>query len=264
MEKGKSYTTISLRSLAGWLKVTLDRPLQNNSLNATVLHELHSMMDDAEQDPSCRIILIEGHEGVFCTGMDLKSIVDESGAGTDAGKEFCELFMHLLKRISASPKIVVAFIDGVVMAGGVGVAAACDFVLATSRAKFNLSELLWGLLPSMVIPYLIRRIGYQRAYTMTLSTLPVSAEQAYGWGLVDEVTERPEEYIHKLSQRVVKMDEGSIKNAKEYFRKMWLISDSMERTAIAATSGLLQQDNVMQALYNYVRHDRFPWEKHDH
>ena len=89
-----------------------------------------------------------------------------------------QMYMDTLRRITLFSKVVISCVDGQVLAGGVGLVACSDLVIATSKAEFGLSEALWGLLPAMVLPYLIRKVGVQKAYFMTLTTIRISVEEA--------------------------------------------------------------------------------------
>ena len=171
-----------------------------------------------------------------------------------------EGYMALLKRLAASPKVIVSKVDGRVVAGGVGIAAASDLVIASGRAEFSLSEALWGILPCCVLPFLIRRVGFQKAYAMTLTTRPVSAAEAAAMHLVDELTETPDEAIRRLLLRLGLLEDETILELKRYFQKMWILSPEMERVAVAEISRLVAKPRVKQGIANFVATGRFPWE----
>lgn len=222
-------------------------------------------LDELEENKYCRILILQGDKGVFSTGMDFESVIPSSEKSTMNGKniyaeEFCEMYMKILNRLSLSSKIIISFVDGIATAGGVGLAAASDFVIATPRATFQLSELLWGLLPSMVVPFLIRRIGFQKAYSITISTLAVDADRALQWGLADEISDSPYNFAKQLMNRISKIEECNIVRAKHYFKKMWFVTEEMEQHAISQTQNLLNDKKIVQDLHNYIRYGQFPWE----
>jgi len=107
---------------------------------------------------------------------------------------------------------------------------------------------------------LIRRVGYQPAYKMTLTTLPISAQEAYRIHLVDELTETPDDSIRKLKPRIIRLSDSTIGNMKQYFRKMWLITEQMEEMAISEFSKLISQPKVKDNIRNFVEYGQFPWE----
>src|SRR5204863_9100504 len=120
------------------------------------------------------------------------SLADRGGAA----------FFGLLRRFTTVGRVIVSIVDGRVTGGGVGLVAASDLVYATERSSFGLPEALWGLLPCCVLPFLIRRVGYQPAYAMALSTQPVSAQEALRSHLVDAVADDPTALVRRLAARV--------------------------------------------------------------
>jgi polyketide biosynthesis enoyl-CoA hydratase PksH len=251
-----TFETLRVEETAWGLTVTLHRPAAQNALNATLLRELRKALDWAERDPRGRLVVLQGAPGVFSTGLDFAAPV---GGADDAGPGGAD-YMATLKRLSESPKIVIAKVDGRAVAGGVGLAAACDLVVATSRAKFALTEALWGLLPCCVLPFLIRRIGYQKAYAMTLTTRTVEAAEAERMGLVDQLHEDPDEALRLLRLRLEKLDEATIRDLKAYFRKNWILDEALERTAVAEIDRLAATPRVRENIRRYVTEQKFPWD----
>lgn len=250
------FTTLRIRHSPRILTVAIHRPEQQNAINGTLLRELNLALDLAESDPSCRFLVLEGQPGVFCTGMDFSEVANHAGP-TD--EEKAKAFMQLLHRMSLTPKVVIANVDGRVMAGGVGLAAASDFAISTERSQFSLSEALWGLLPACVIPFLIRRVGFQKAYTMTLSTLPISASQALACSLIDELTSDPADSIRRLLLRIGRLEENTIVSLKAYFRKMWIITEQTECEAVAEITRLVSDQTVRASIEAFVKDRKLPW-----
>ena len=235
------------------------RPDQANSINSTLLSELHMALDLAEAAPDCRTVILEGLPGLFCTGMDFHEAAEVDAPSTDTVG--IREYMRLLKRFTLSPRIVICRVDGRVMAGGVGLVAASDIVIATDRARFTLSESLWGLLPCCVIPFLMRRIGYQKTYFLTLTTRPLSAEEAHSIHLVDELTNDLDDTLRKLTLRLNLLDDRVILDLKHYFQAIAGITPEVEQTAIQEITRLASQPHVQRNIANYVREGRLPWEK---
>ncbi len=261
MELGNFDTILAKESPFG-LTVTLNRPERRNSLNALLIQELSQVLDIAEQNPEWKFVVLEGQQGLFCTGMDLESYA-ASALPADADAENADSsaqYMNLIRHFTLIPKIIISHVDGEVTAGGVGLAAASDLVIATPRSQFALSEALWGLLPAMVTPCLIRRIGFWNAYQMTLTTKTISAHEAYEMHLADEITESPKDSIRRLWLRLRRLDHKTVGNIKQYFRKMWIITEQTEKTAVSETSRLMADPGVRKNIENYVRHRKFPWE----
>ncbi|MEU8891953.1 enoyl-CoA hydratase-related protein [Streptomyces sp. NPDC048442] len=242
------------------LRVALHRPERSNSIDPTMIAELHEALDIAEASDDCRLVVIEGSGGVFSTGMDL---VDAGGSELPdeaSAREGAERFLGLLKRFTTIPRIVVASVDGQAAGGGVGLVAAADFVYATERSRFSLPEALWGLLPCCVAPFLIRRTGFQKAYSMTLSTQPVDARRAASFHLVDEVADDPKALVRRLAFRASKLDGRTLGDLKRYYRQQWFLTEEHERVAVGEFARLITSDGVRGRLEDFAQHQRLPWE----
>ena len=241
------------------LTLTLHRPQRRNSINSQLLRELGAALDQAERSTECRTVVLEGEQGVFCTGMDFEEVASRPDAEAVEAFRASE-YMNLLKRFTLSPKVIVSRLDGKVIAGGVGFVAASDLVISTERTAFSLSEALWGLLPCCVIPFLIRRVGFHKAYTLALTTKPISAREGLAIHLVDELSDNLEEAVRKLTLRLNKLEDQTISDLKQYFRKMWIITPEMENHAVREITRLAAQPRVQENISNYVKQGKFPWE----
>lgn len=252
--------TLQIESNKDILTVTLNREEYRNSVNTELLHELHLALDQAEADTNCRAMVIQGKNEWFCTGMDFQELTQNVLAGQPAGISADE-YMSLLKRFSSSSRFIISKVEGRVLAGGVGIVAASDFVLANNKAQFGLSEAMWGLLPANVMPFLVRRVGFQPAYTMTLSTRDITAQRAYEIHLVDELSDNLDEALRRLMTHLRRVAGTTVAEAKHFFRSMWILEENMENTAITELQKLIAQPAVINNITNYILHKKFPWDK---
>jgi polyketide biosynthesis enoyl-CoA hydratase PksH len=226
-----------------------------NSISNAMLTELHGALDAIERSADCRVVVIEGTDAVFCAGMDF---ADDSGTGdADSAREF----FRLLSRLTETPHTVLAKVVGRASGGGVGLAAACDIVVAGPDAVFGLPELLWGLLPCCILPFLIRRTGFQSAYAMTMTTQPVTAEQAKLSRLVDEVSADPEQVIRRIAFRSVRLTESAVRDAKRYCAALAPITAAVEDRAVAELARLLGTSEVRAAMGAFAQRQEFPWHR---
>ncbi len=257
MEIFMNYNTLLIKESEAYVTITMNRPSRRNSLSQEMVSELNSVLQIVKTSPGYRVVILEGRDGVFCTGLDFEEIAMEQSNVDEI--ELTRMYMNTLRCFSLIPRVVISKVDGQVMAGGVGLVAASDLAIATSRSQFSLSEILWGLLPSMVVPYLIRRVGFQKAYSMTLTTLPIYAEEALRINLVDELSDSPDESIKRLCQRLLRLDDWAIGNMKQYFRNTWIINEKMEEAAVNETSKLVSHPKVRKNIDDFVKHKIFPW-----
>jgi polyketide biosynthesis enoyl-CoA hydratase PksH len=254
------FETLIVKETPRQVLVTISRPHRQNSINFTLIQELGAALDLAEGRADCRAVVLAGSPGLFCTGMDFQEVLSAADSpSTEA--ERISAYMNLLKRFTLSSRVIVCLLDGKVIAGGVGLVAASDIVLSTERTEFSLSEALWGLLPCCVIPFLIRRLGFQKTYFMTLTTRALSACEAQACQLVDELTNNLDESLRKLSLRLDLLDESIIVDLKQYFQRMSGITPEVERMAVAESARLTGQPHVQQNILNYLTHGTFPWEQ---
>jgi len=166
----------------------------------------------------------------------------------------------LWHKLATGPFITVAHVRGKANAGGIGFVAACDLVLCEQAAVFSLSELLFGLMPACVLPFLIRRTGIPKANYMTLITQPVLANQALEWGLVDAVEERSENLLRKQLLRLRRLNKQAVVRYKKY---MNTLDDGLARAkphALAANVEVFSDTENLAKIARFVKTGQFPWE----
>lgn len=235
--------------------------LPGPALNRAAIAGLHAALDTAESNLESRLFVIEGSDGVFCTGMDFaEATATHLDTAADARAPVEQLYA-LFERFTASPCIVLAIVDGRVTAGGMGLVAAADVAIATPRSSFQLSEILFGLLPATVAPFLIRRIGFQDAYRLSLTAERIDAARAASCRLVDEVTETPADSLRRLLIRVSRTAPGDIAAMKALFRRMWIMDDTTRHTAIDAITARITAPTVMGGIRGFVQDGGPPWRK---
>lgn len=252
------WDTLLITESPPYLTITIHRPDHRNSISLQSLREIQQVLDEAESNPACRFVILQGENNLFCTGMDFEELTQEStiSQNVDASADY----MALLKHFTTTSKIIISLLDGQVLAGGMGIVAASDLVISTSRTQFGLSEALWGLLPACVTPFLIRRIGFRSAYFMTLTTQTIMAQEAHRMGLVDELTDDLNDSLRRIALRLNRIQEETIQDLKAYFRKMWIITEEMEATAVAEISRLVKKPQVLTNIKNFVDYQQLPWE----
>ena len=239
-------------------RVSLETPDGRNAIDDGLIDRLSRALDDATADPDCRVVVVEGSGGVFSTGMDLVHAGGEAAGDDPTGTGGA--FFDLLDRFTTVPLVVVALVDGTVAGGGVGVVAASDLVFASERSTFALPEALWGLLPCCVLPFLARRVGFQRAYAMTLTTQPVDADAAQAMGLADDVRADPAIAVRQLAFRAGKLGIETIGSLKTYARTLHPITPATREAAVTELGRLMDLPAVRGNLTAFAEHGRFPWQ----
>ena len=234
--------------------------LPGPALNRASIAGLHRALDEAEAERA-RLFVVEGADGVFCTGMDFAEASATEMTGADEARVLVGSLYDLFERFAASPVITVALVDGRVTAGGVGLVVAADVAIATRRSTFQLSEVLFGLLPATVAPFLIRRTGFQDAYRMSLTAERIDAARAAACRMVDEVADDPADAVRRLRVRVDRIGAGDVGAMKAYFRQLWIMDGGTRTTAIDAITARITDPAVMAGIRGFVSEGGLPWKK---
>jgi len=182
-----SYQKIILAVENGVAHLTLNRPEKRNALDAELISEVRDALRAAGRDETVRVILITGAGADFCSGADLSGLEKTFNAGVldhmaDA-RNMAELFIEMRHH----PRPIVAAVRGRALAGGCGLATACDLVVAAESAKFGYPEVNIGFVPAMVMAILRRSLSEKRAFEMIASGEIISAQTALDFDLINAV-----------------------------------------------------------------------------
>ena len=207
----------------GILTLTLNRPEKRNALSSELIELLHRSLDQADLDADVRVVLLRGAGKDFCAGADL----DELLASVDhppAANEAAALRLGLLfSRIRELPKPVLAVVQGRVLAGGAGLATACDLVLAGSGSQLGYPEIQRGFAPAMVMTLLRRLVGEKVALDLVLTGRVLSAEEARAVGLVTRVV--PDGELESAAQVLARALAGSSASALALTKQLFFRLD---------------------------------------
>jgi methylglutaconyl-CoA hydratase len=162
--------------------VTLNRPDKRNALNVELLEALCAAVAAAETDASQRILVLRGAGPVFCSGLDLAEAAEPGRAETSA-----DLVGKALRALATTRLMTIAAVQGAAVAGGAGLASACDFAVATRDAKFGYPEVRRGLVPALIMTFLRRQLRERDARELLLLGKLFDAEHAREIGLINRV-----------------------------------------------------------------------------
>jgi methylglutaconyl-CoA hydratase len=168
-------------------RITLNRPDKRNALNDEMIDGLKTALSAADENESVRAITITGNGQDFCSGADLVALqkISEGSVleNADDARSLMELFLQM--RLLRVP--VIAAVRGRAIAGGCGLATACDIVLASSSARFGYPEVKIGFVPAIVMAILRRNLSEKRAFELITRGVEIGAEEAKQLGLVNQV-----------------------------------------------------------------------------
>jgi methylglutaconyl-CoA hydratase len=172
----------------GVVRVRMNRPQVFNAFDEAMIAELDAVFGLLANDDSARVIVLEGAGKAFSAGADLQWMQRASQADFEWNLADARRFAGMLWKIHHCPKPTIARVQGVALGGGVGLACACDFAIASSRAQFAVSEAKFGILPSVIGPYLTNAVGKRQAMRLALTTRRIGAAEAHSISLVQQVT----------------------------------------------------------------------------
>ena len=178
---------LDIRRDDGVARVYLNRPDVRNAFNEAVIAELRDAFSALGADADLRAIVLGGHGKAFCAGADLAWMRAMADYSWEQNHADAQALADMLWAIYSCPVPVVGRIHGDCYAGGVGLAAVCDVLVASDAANFCLSEAKLGLLPATISPYVIRALGEQASRRYLVTAERFSAAQAHALGFVHEV-----------------------------------------------------------------------------
>jgi methylglutaconyl-CoA hydratase len=180
-------TTVSLAMDGGVARVTLARPDVRNAFNADVIRELHAIFTRLSDDPAVRAVVLSGEGKVFCGGADINWMRASLELSFDQNVADAERMSEMYRAIDRCTKPVIARIHGAALGGGAGLAAVCDVAIAGDDALFGFTETKLGIIPAVISPFVLAKIGASYARALFLTGERFGAERARTIGLVHEV-----------------------------------------------------------------------------
>lgn len=169
------------------LRVTLNRPEVRNAFDEEVIQAISAAAASASEDPSLRAVVLAGNGKAFCAGADIAWMAKAIAYSRQENLSDAEDLARMLERLDTLPVPVIGRIQGAALGGGVGLAAICDTVVAADTAVFALTEVKLGILPAVVAPYVLRKIGISAARELFLTGARFDAARARQIGLVHEI-----------------------------------------------------------------------------
>ena len=221
--------------------------------------QLHRALAAAEASDECRVVIIEGEPGTFCSGLDLRQLVETGAVDVAAGAaDFAECLLGICR----SSKYTLAIVDGLVQGGGVGIAAAADLVIATADAFFVLPEMVLGLVPAMVMPILMQRMPPQKVRRLALQGT-FDARAAEAAGLADQVVAervRLAGAVRDAVKHALRLNPSALGKMKTLARQMeGMPCEAALGIGRDMTAALLEDPRVLAHLRAFLEGAAPPW-----
>ena len=196
--------TLQVENLAhGAVRLTLRRPQVRNAFNAEMIRELSQVLVSlvAVTDVGrLRVLVLEGEGTVFCTGADLAYMKEQTAGSPEDNLESARTLGRMFHLLASFPVPVVSYVRGAAIGGGLGLTVCSDFVLADPSAVFGTPEVRLGLVPAVISPYVVRKLGLASAAPLMLTGRRITAGEALRIGLAQRLVEPPESSEEALTK----------------------------------------------------------------
>ena len=217
---------IRIEARGAFVFATLDSQATRNALSDVMVNGLSDAVALAESQADIRALVIRGAGGTFCAGGDFsrfRELMSTAAPADDIDPiaRFNRGFGAVLEHLHACAVPTIAVVEGAAMGGGAGLAAACDFVLASSTAQFGMPEVTLGLPPAQIAPFVAARLGHGAAQRLMLTGRRIDAAQALACGLADEVLEPValNERVNALLVELGRAEPAALHATKEILQK---------------------------------------------
>lgn len=210
-------------------------------------------LDAAVHGPAPVVVLRAPAPGTFCLGL----AIDAAGAGSTSAESFADVLTSLHR----APKPLLAVVEGDGIGGGLGLACACDWVLATPDARFGLPELLWGLLPAMIWPVIADRMAPHAARQWTIAAHTRTVDEAVAAGVVDAVVpaDRLEAAMRRAIRTLARLEPTALPRLRAWMRDSRTLPLAEAVAAGAAITGGMMTDATVLARWRAFADGGVPW-----
>lgn len=209
-------TPLRVEIADGVARVVLNRPELHNAFDEGLIQSLTQTFEALREDDSVRVVMLMGEGRSFCAGADLNWMGKMVHYSFQENLEDARALARMFEAIDHCPKPVVGRVHGAAMGGGAGLVAVCDVAVTVPSAKFAFSEVKLGLIPSVIAPYVVRKIGMGHARALFITGERFDAETALRIGLVHRVVppESLDEAVNALVQECLSNGPIAMASAK--------------------------------------------------
>ena len=255
-----SYTTFKLETNGPVARITLDRPDVRNAFDEVMIEELSTVADELAGNDAVRVVVMTGAGKVFCAGADLNWMKKVAKYSYEENLEDARFFAKMMEKLYRLPKATIAMVNGPCMGGGVGLVSTCDVVVASADAVFALREILLGIAPATISPYVLRKIGERWAHDYFLTGRKFDAARGHEMGLVNDVTAPAdlEAQTQRWVKRFLHAGPEALKATKELISEVAWASIEEVQDYMAETIAQLRGSDEGQEGFNAFFEKRKP------
>ncbi|CAN5457593.1 enoyl-CoA hydratase-related protein [soil metagenome] len=203
-------------------RVVLNRPEKRNSLDEEMIKEITDFFELISKCDKTKTIVLSGADGNFCSGLFLDYLQKISEFDILQNRQDSDRFKKMLLSIYNCKKTVIAMVDGYAVAGGCGIASACDIIVTAKDAQLGYTEVKIGFIPAIVMIFLLKRVSESHAKDLLLTSKFISGEEAFRIGFANYSVDKNEigKFTEKLCADLNKMPMSSLMLTKEMFKNV--------------------------------------------
>ena len=217
--------------------ICLNRSEKHNALNPEMIQAFMDALHQAHEDTSVRAIIIEAAGKHFCAGADLQWLQASMQYSESDNTADAKQLASLLSMLAESPKLTIAYVEGKVLGGGLGIISCCDLVIADQHAQFAAPETTIGMVPAIIAPAVCAKIGTEKARILFLTAIYIHAKTAENWGLVSEIIPAKNFTKHRavLRKQIMQTAPIAVATTKQILRDIAKDSYSDSHSLMAKT-----------------------------
>lgn len=259
------YRYIEIQLVGPVVRINLNRPERHNALILELIAELDQALEEVSGMNEILFVILSGNGRSFCAGADLNWFYSSEQLSLEQNTDHYQHLANLLLKIYQLPQITIATVRGNVFGGGIGLMAACDFVLAEANTRFMFSEVKLGLLPATILPFVAKRLSVQNLRKWILTGNLFVVNEAHRIGLVDEIY-NDDDLERELSSLMISFDSASpsaIKKAKLMINQV--VSGNIDVADTTVTSAILAEallsHDGQEGIHAFLEKRKPEWKK---
>ena len=260
-----TYEKIICERDSGWLTIWFNSPENRNALSTQLTEEFMDVLRAIKDDRSIRGITLRGKGGVFCAGGDLKSF-SVGQSGDDAHAKFRQMNYdagELFDMVMGLPQVVVAYVQGAAIAGGLGLMCCADIIIVEKTAKFSLTETMIGIAPAQIAPIVVSRTGLPIARRIMLTGARFLGEDTPDYNLSDYVVDDEARYdavLAELKKGIYKCAPGAVGMTKEILMATaHLDREGQKQFAARKFADAITSDEGREGIASFVEKRKPSW-----
>jgi enoyl-CoA hydratase/carnithine racemase len=256
------FETITCNLARPVASITLNRPAARNAMSNRMVEELYSCFHELAGDAyaGVRAVVVRAEGNVFCSGGDIGDL--SNPLPPEQNWAAIARLDQLLRAVNEAPQVVITRVQGAALGGGLGLVCVSDIVIASTSATFALPEVRLGLVPSVISPYVVARIGLSRARMLTLTGAQIGAEAAHAYGLIHEVCADDEldATLDAVLANVLKCAPQALRAGK---RLLFKVATESNENTLAYRVDLLNRlrtgEEAQQGMQAFMKKRPAPW-----